>query len=200
MSLLTLSRDTIAKSPPAQHNILISDSTPPFALLADFGFTRVTTVSVKASSNELGTLFFMAPELLLPTKFGLDKGVPSKEADVYALGMTVYQVLTGKLPFFPRREAEVTHTVVSGERPPKPENMEEIGMTDDLWDLMRECWREDRTARPTIVEVLKKFCGIIGEGKTTDSALEGFSAPCSSIGNRSSTISFTSSLTAVSCA
>ena len=135
---LTLSKDSVAKLPPTQHNILISDSTPSFALLADFGFTRVTTVSVRASSGEPGTLLFMAPELLLPNKFGLDKGVPSREADVYTLGMAVYQVLTSELPFFPRREAEITHAVTSGQRPPKPENAEEIGITEALWDLLHQ--------------------------------------------------------------
>jgi hypothetical protein len=55
----------------------------------DFCFTRVTAISQ-------GTTSFVASELLLSTKFGLDKGIPSKEADIYALDMTVYQVLTGK--------------------------------------------------------------------------------------------------------
>ena len=62
----------------------------------DFGFTRVTATSQ-------GTTSFVASELL-STKFGLDKGIPSKEPDVYALGITVYQVLTGKQPFFTMME------------------------------------------------------------------------------------------------
>jgi serine/threonine protein kinase len=55
----------------------------------DFGFTCITAISQ-------GTTSFVAPELILSTKFGLDKGIPSKEADIYALGVTVYQVLMGK--------------------------------------------------------------------------------------------------------
>jgi len=184
VSYSTLSKVSIVKLSPPQPNILISDSTPPFALLADFGFTRVTTVSVRFSSKEQGTTPFMAPELILPNKVGLDKGVPSKEADVYALGMTVYQVLTGKWPFFPRREVEVALAVVSGERPSKPENAEEIGITEVLWDLLRECWRHDRTTRPTAGEVLKVFLAITGESKAT---------------NHTSVVSQRSSLTAVSC-
>ena len=114
----------------------------------------------------------MAPELLLPSKFRLEKGVPSKEADVYTLAMTVYQVLTGEWPFYPRRGGEVILAMMLGEHLPKPENVEEIGMMEVVWDLMRECWKEDRVARPTITEVLRRFCRITGESKTTDSMFE----------------------------
>ena len=141
----------------------------------------------------------MAPELLLPNKFGLETGVPSKEADIYALGMTMYQVLTGKWPFFPKRKMEVMHAVMSGGRPPKPENAEEIGMTEVLWDLLTRCWREDKTTRPSIAEVLGKFREIIGEGKTSDSMYEEFPAPQLNTGKRSSVVSRSSSVTVVSC-
>ena len=141
----------------------------------------------------------MAPELLLPPKFRLDKGIPSKEADIYALGMTVYQVLMGEWPFYPRREGEVILSVISGERPPKPENAEEIGMTEAVWDLIRDCWKEDRTARPTITEVLKRFCEITGESKTTDSMLEEFAPPRLDAGNRNSVVSQSSSLATAQC-
>lgn len=138
------------------------------AMLADLGFTRVTTISIRLSSEGEGTAAFMAPELLLPQKFGLEKGVPSKEADIYALGMTVHQVLTDKWPFFPKRETEIITAVVSGKRPPKPENAEEIGMTEDLWNLLQECWKEDQGMRPVISKIMRTFCNITGEGKTTD--------------------------------
>ena len=126
---------------------------------------------MKTLTEESGTVSFMAPELLHSARFGLEKGVPSKEADIYALGMTVYQVLTGQWPFYPKREAEVVLAVISGKRPPKPENAEEIGMTGVVWELMGKCWREDRTKRLNILQVLKKFCIITGEGQTIDAAV-----------------------------
>ena len=43
-----------------------------------------------------GTINFMAPELLAPSRFGLDECTPSKEADIYAMAMTIYQVRTGR--------------------------------------------------------------------------------------------------------
>ena len=165
-------------------------------MLTDLGFSRITTISVKLSSEQ-NMASFMAPELLLPARFSLDKGVPSKEADIYALGMTVYQVLTGEWPFHLKREGDIMLVVMSGERPPKPRNAEEIGMTEVVWDLLGECWREDRTARPTIAGVLKRFCGVTGESETTDSMLAGF-APQLNVVHRDSVASRNSSLTTTS--
>jgi len=137
----------------------------------------------------------MAPELLFPRKFGLERGVSSKEADVYALGMTVYQVLTSEWPFYPKRKPEVMLAVISGERPPKPENAEEIGMTEVVWNLLRECWEGDRMKRPSILDVLGRFCDIAGERKTVDSATEPAGSPlpgnnCSGVFENASQMNF----------
>jgi len=105
----------------------------------------------------------MAPELLLPTKFGLEKGKPSKEADIYAFGMTIYQVLTGKRPFPYRRKARIIRAVILGDRPAKPENAEEIGMTEVVWYPLKECWSEDRTMRPNISDILLRLYDVIDQ-------------------------------------
>jgi serine/threonine protein kinase len=39
-------------------------------------------------------LRWMAPELLIPEDFDLDKGVPSKQSDIYSFGMVIYEVLS----------------------------------------------------------------------------------------------------------
>ena len=53
------------------------------------------------------------------------------------MGVTVYQVLTGKWSFFPRRKAEVMHAMISGERPPKPDDAESVRMTGLLLESVR---------------------------------------------------------------
>ena len=164
---MALTKDTIVKLSCFQQNILVTDSTPPRAILGDFGFARISIIPIAIASEDQGAISFVAPELLLPAKFALGKGIPSKEADIYALGMTVYQVLTDIWPFFPRKKAEVIHAVTSGERPPKPENAESIGITEVVWDLLRECWREDRATRPNIANVLGRFSDITNARKTT---------------------------------
>ncbi|KAF9641818.1 kinase-like protein, partial [Thelephora ganbajun] len=84
-------------------NILIKNGATPQACISDFGFSTLTpTMSfvMPASMDECkGTWSHMAPELLHPEKFGLRDGRVSKQADIYAFGMVVYEVLTGRFPF-----------------------------------------------------------------------------------------------------
>ena len=42
---------------------------------------------------QAGTTTFMAPELLAPFKFDLKKAVPTREADIYAFGLVILQVI-----------------------------------------------------------------------------------------------------------
>ena len=39
---------------------------------------------------------FMPPEHQVPHRFGLERLTPSKEADIYAMGMVIYQVRTAQ--------------------------------------------------------------------------------------------------------
>ena len=41
---------------------------------------------------EGGTLMFIAPELLVPAKYGLENAVPTKEGDIYAFSLVILQV------------------------------------------------------------------------------------------------------------
>lgn len=75
-------------------NILLQGKTP---RLADFGISRaLRTTASSESSNVSGTFAYMSPE-------GFD-GKRSEQTDVWAVGVNLYQLLTGKLPF-PQKEA-----------------------------------------------------------------------------------------------
>jgi len=75
----------------------MSNDIPPRACLADFGFmTIVLDPGQKLSccaQLEGGTMTFMSPELLMPSHFGMWDSVPTPEADVYAFGLVIFQVL-----------------------------------------------------------------------------------------------------------
>jgi hypothetical protein len=56
------------------------------------------SLGMESSKSELGggTTSFMAPQLLVPSMFGLEKCTPTKESDIYAMAMAIYQVLTAE--------------------------------------------------------------------------------------------------------
>jgi serine/threonine protein kinase len=72
-------------------NILMRDEH--YAYLADFGLVKPVGLdaSLIDSGSLMGTPQYMAPELV--------KGEASPRSDIYALGILLYQMLTGQVPF-----------------------------------------------------------------------------------------------------
>ena len=156
----------------------MTNEEPPKTCLADFGFTTMVLDPHNSMSSsftlEGGTLAFMAPELLAPSRYGLKNSIPTKEGDIYAFGLvilqvgascrrdlavcfllTISQVLTGEQPFSGFKTTELASKISSGFRPVRPENAEAIGISESLWRLIQKCWDSERTQRPQIREVVK---------------------------------------------
>lgn len=74
-------------------NILIASATDTVKL-ADFGLARIIgeEISLTQSGAMLGTIEYMAPELMRGESGG-------RQADLYAAGVILYRLLTGRLPF-----------------------------------------------------------------------------------------------------
>lgn len=64
------------------------------AVLADFGLVSLLVASALTTmaTTGVGTVRWMAPELLVPEEYGFEHSHPSKESDVYAFGMVIYEV------------------------------------------------------------------------------------------------------------
>ncbi|KAG8736706.1 hypothetical protein FRC12_017485 [Ceratobasidium sp. 428] len=88
-------------------------------MLADFGcstLTREWTLPITSSTPAQGSLRWAAPEILN------GDNISSPPGDVYALGMTILEMTTGKLPWceLSNVAAVVTAVVVKGARPRRP--------------------------------------------------------------------------------
>ena len=97
----------------------------------------------------------MGPELIDPGRFGLEDGRPTKDSDCYALGMVILEVLSGKPPLPNYGGLIVMRKVVEGERPGRPQGAEEVWFTNDLWEMLEQCWSPQPERRPTIDAVLQ---------------------------------------------
>jgi len=99
----------------------------------------------------------MSPELLHPDQFGLEDSRPTNESDCYALGMVIYEVLSGQAPFTPLKDFVVMRKVTEGERPARPEGAKGVWFTDYLWGMMGMCWATRPESRPKIATVLERL-------------------------------------------
>ena len=135
-------------------NILINNSG--HACLADFSFLTMASdqTTVITSCVEGGTIPWMSPELLDPEQFGLKKSCPTKESDCYALGMVVYEVLSGQTPFSPSIAFAVVRKVLEGERPVRPEGERGKLFTGAIWELLVLCWDHQPSGRVNAKAVL----------------------------------------------
>lgn len=71
-------------------NILLEKGDPPVVRVADFGLARAIDRLTNCVSAA-GTLLYMSPESL--------RGFETTASDVYAMGLILYELLTGVLPF-----------------------------------------------------------------------------------------------------
>ncbi len=83
--------------------------------LMDFGIAKMSDqVKLTQVSRVIGTLEFLAPELI-------EGQEPSAASDIYAMGVTMYEMLTGKLPFTGKSDYMLMQEIVK-EKPALPDN------------------------------------------------------------------------------
>ena len=116
--------------------------------VADFGIARVETQSHKTKSGVLkGKLAYMPPEQL--TRMPLDKRV-----DVYALGVVLYELLCGVMPFDATSEVSIIQAVMSS-TPLTPIGEKRTDVPHALARIVGRALEKDRDARYPDVRALQ---------------------------------------------
>ncbi|KAF8521126.1 kinase-like domain-containing protein, partial [Hysterangium stoloniferum] len=111
--------------------------------LSSKNWNIATTLS---TGLELGSLRWMAPE----RHMGESAGKRTLESDIWSLGMTILEILTGSLPYPRDNDIMVVNRIDKKELPTRPGlDVEERGLTDSLWELMTRCWHYCPQERPT---------------------------------------------------
>ena len=113
-------------------------------------FTNTTSSSFSIG----GTIRWMSPELFYVDPSGVKDTRPMKQSDCYALGMVIYEVLSGQVPFAPFHCYNVILMVTLGERPKRPNGPEGAWFTNDLWRMLNRCWETQPQCRPGVGIVL----------------------------------------------
>ena len=142
-------------------NVLINNDG--HACISDFSLITIVSdpQTFLSTCMEGGTIPWMSPELLDPGSFGLEKSYLTKESDYYALGMVIYEVLSGLMPFAPWGVHRIIQKVLKGERPGRPRGEGGALFTDDIWKTLELCWKHKPSKRANAKAVLRCLGGTL---------------------------------------
>jgi len=112
-------------------NVLLADAGEP--VIADFGIAKMISAdeTITADGAIIGTVGYMAPEQALGLTHETDH-----RADVYALGVMLFESLTGSLPFRGNAQAVIRQT--SSDDPPSPRRLD-ASIPADLETICLKC-------------------------------------------------------------
>lgn len=135
----------------AARNILVGDGY--LAKIADFGLSRGQEVYVKKTMGRL-PVRWMAIE-------SLNYSVYTTNSDVWSFGVLLWEIVSlGGTPYCGMSCAELYEKLPLGYRLEKPLNCD-----DEVYDLMRKCWREKPTERPSFAQILISLTRMLDERK-----------------------------------
>ncbi|WP_164861763.1 protein kinase domain-containing protein, partial [Microbacterium sp. CPCC 204701] len=108
--------------------------------IGDFGLARATTANTASGAQLLGTIAYLAPELVT-------RGTADARSDIYALGIMLYEMLTGEQPYKGEQPMQIAfqHATDSVPRP----SVKNPGVPEPLDELV--LWATERSPddRPT---------------------------------------------------
>ncbi|KAG9289193.1 hypothetical protein G9A89_022502 [Geosiphon pyriformis] len=112
--------------------------------LSDFGVSlNLKMMENVVNTNVAGTPNWMAPEVIEL------KGA-STASDIWSLGCTVIELLTGKPPYSDLLSMTALFRIVEDDCPPIPE-----GISNELRDFLKQCFQKDSNLRPTARDLFR---------------------------------------------
>jgi serine/threonine protein kinase len=105
--------------------------------LSDFGFSKIVVVYI--TQTKLGTPATMAPEILMNKKY-------NTKADLWSLGIIIYQLLFKKFPFKARNERELLSIIMKSNSINIPHDSDNK-ISDCLIDLINNLLKKDQNDR-----------------------------------------------------
>jgi serine/threonine protein kinase/ABC-type phosphate transport system substrate-binding protein len=118
------------------------------AKLADFGFARAK--ADMATMTRCGTPSWTAPEIIRGEAY-------SEKADIYSLGIVMWEVLTRRRPYADANFVRISLDVLEGKRPEVPSDCPPA-----FARLMAKCWHAKAHKRPSAGDVASQLLAMTG--------------------------------------
>ncbi|WP_127475479.1 Stk1 family PASTA domain-containing Ser/Thr kinase [Microbacterium sulfonylureivorans] len=108
--------------------------------IGDFGLARATTANTATGAQLLGTIAYLAPELVT-------RGTADARSDIYALGIMLYEMLTGEQPYKGEQPMQIAfqHATDSVPRP----SVKNPGVPEPLDELVLWATEKSPDDRPS---------------------------------------------------
>jgi serine/threonine protein kinase len=114
----------------------------------DFGLSKVLNKSSKSTQMMSGTWLYMAPEQISKKKFG---GTDWR-TDIWQMGVMLYELLTGHLPFEADDAGELAMSVMIEDPVPATE----YGVDEEVWKVLKKAFQKKKEDRWQSAMVMKK--------------------------------------------
>ncbi|MCT9819889.1 Stk1 family PASTA domain-containing Ser/Thr kinase [Microbacterium sp. W1N] len=113
--------------------------------IGDFGLARATTANTATGQMLLGTIAYLAPELVT-------RGTADARSDIYALGIMLYEMLAGEQPYKGEQPMQIAYQHAT-DSVPRP-SAKNPGVPEQLDELV--LWATERSPdeRPTDARVM----------------------------------------------
>ncbi len=127
-------------------NVLVDASGQPKVI--DFGVARATDSDMAVTTIQtnvgqlIGTLVYMSPEQCAADPYGIDT-----RSDVYSLGVVMYEMLCGRLPYDVRNKAIADAARTIQESPPRRPTCVEQAFRGDVETIILTALEKDRDRR-----------------------------------------------------
>lgn len=124
-------------------NVLFKDKDSMIIKIVDFGIAGVCKAQQK-DKTDAGTLSYMPPEVLSGTKVEAGPGI-----DIWALGVMLYTMVIGKLPFSGENEDEIINAIVKK----KLKFGQEKPLSKEFRDLLTQILEKDPEKRISMFDL-----------------------------------------------
>lgn len=127
-------------------NIVLQGGVPK---ICDLGISRYRSEDTVMLQSFCGTPAYLAPEMVGSKPY-------TEKADVWALGVLLYELAALRLPFIAQSILEISQKIARGEYPPLPSHY-----SPDLTALMARMLHMDMSKRPSVEEAIKRATDLL---------------------------------------